>query len=281
MTGLAVSTVGLVHVYRTEGHDVAGLSGVDLFIAPGEMLALLGPSGAGKSTLLNLLGGLLRPSAGRIRIGDRELTKLTARELDDLRGQDVVLVVQGAERNLLPFLSVRENVLLTQKLSKHPNLPDVDDVLTRAGIDGDADTRIDKLNPARAQLAAIAAATAAGPGLVLADEPTSRLDHASRDRVLDALTRLSADHGTTVVLVTHDPHVAAAMPRTVTIRDGRIGGEGRSGQEYAVVNADGSMTFPEHALRVLPPGTLVQVRDQDGELVLRPVETTTGGDADV
>lgn len=110
------------------------------------------------------------------------------------------------------------------------------------------------------------------PGLLLADEPTSQLDHGARDTVLDALAHTAATLGTTVVVVTHDPAVAAAFPRTVTIRDGRVGGEGRSGEEYAVVSADGSLPLPAEVLATVPPGTLVRVHHEEGgSWLLRPV----------
>lgn len=275
MRGLPITTNGLVHVYRTEGHDVAALAGVDLYVGAGQVMALLGPSGAGKSTLLQLLGGLFRPSAGRIRIGEHELTKLGRAELDVVRARSVAMLVQGGPRNLLPYLSPRENVALAQRLARRrgvDELPVADDLLDKVGLGRHADTRSDRLGPADKQLAAIAAAAAGGPGVLLADEPTAQLDHRSRDDVLEVLNGLSADHGTTIVLVTHDPHVAGVMPRTVTIRDGRIGGEGRAGQEYAVVTADGSLPLPAHALDALPPGTLVQVRDHDGGILLQPVD---------
>ena len=108
--GLSVRTRGLVHLYHSEGHDVAALSGVDLTVAAGEMVGLLGPSGAGKSTLLNLLGGLLRPSAGRIFIGGHELSALDDRQVDELRARRVSLMLQGAARNLLPYLTPWRNV---------------------------------------------------------------------------------------------------------------------------------------------------------------------------
>jgi energy-coupling factor transporter ATP-binding protein EcfA2 len=108
--------------------------------------------------------------------------------------------------------------------------------------------------------------------LLVADEPTSLVDHRARDAVLETIGRINRTLGTTVVLVTHDPAVAGQLPRTVTIRDGRIGGEGREGQEYAVVNVDGFLPLPAHVLVDLPPGTLLRVHREDGTYQLIPEE---------
>lgn len=271
MTGLPVRTHGLVHIYRAEGHDVAALSGVDLTVATGEQIALLGPSGAGKSTLLALFGGLLRPSAGRIHVGEHELSAMTEAEIDAFRAGDVGIVLQGAGRNHLPWLSIRGNIDFAQRPARRSgrDVPAVDDLLALLGLTDVADEQLDRLTPGQQQLAALGVALAGGPGLLLGDEPTSHLDHESRDVVLDALAQVGRTLGTTVVVVTHDPDVARSFPRTVTIRDGRVGGEGRSGEEYSVVAADGSLPLPPPALDAFPPGTLVRVHlDEDGQWLL-------------
>ena len=265
MTGLPVRTHGLVHIYRAEGHDVAALSGVDLTVAAGERIALLGPSGAGKSTLLALFGGLLRPSAGRIHVGDHELSVMSEAQVDAFRAQEVGIVLQGAARNHLPWLSVRGNIDFAQRSARRSGrtVPEVDDLLELLGLTDVADAPLDGLTPGALQLAALAVALASGPGLLLGDEPTSQLDHDARDVVLEAMAEVGRTLGTTIVVVTHDPDVAAAFPRTVTIRDGRVGGEGRSGEEYSVVAADGSLPLPPPALDAFPPGTLVRVHRAD------------------
>ena len=265
MSGLTVRTHGLVHIYRAEGHDVAALSGVDLTVAAGERIALLGPSGAGKSTLLALFGGLLRPSAGRIHVGDHELSAMTEAQIDGFRAGEVGIVLQGAARNHLPWLTVRGNVDFAQRPARRSGrpVPPIDELLALLRLSDVADRRLEGLTPGQLQLAALAVALAGGPGLLLGDEPTSQLDHDARDMVLEALAEVSADLGTTVVVVTHDPDVAAAFPRTVTIRDGRVGGEGRSGEEYSVVAADGSLPLPPPAVEAFPPGTLVRVHRTD------------------
>jgi ABC-type lipoprotein export system ATPase subunit len=271
VSGVRVVTRGLVHIYRAEGHDVAALSGIDLVVAAGERLALLGPSGAGKSTLLTLFGGLLRPSAGRILVGEHEMAQLTEAQLDAVRGTEIGMVLQGAVRNLLPYLSARGNVEFAQAAARRRGreVPEVDEVLALVGFPGESvDSPLGQLTPGHLQLLAVAVAVSCRPGLLLGDEPTSQLDHDARDVVLDALAQVNEQWGTTVVVVTHDPEVAARMPRTITIRDGRVGAEGRAGEEFAVVSADGSVPLPPHALAALPPGSLLRVHQEDGRWVL-------------
>jgi putative ABC transport system ATP-binding protein len=270
--GLRVSTRGLVHIYRAEGHDVAALSGVDLTVNPGEVVGLLGPSGAGKSTLLTLFGGLMRPSAGRVLVGEHELSTMTEGDLDRFRAAEVGLVLQGAARNLLPYLTARQNVEFAQRSARKAGreVPPPGEVLELVGLDHEATAPLDSLPPGQLQLAALAVALASRPGLLLGDEPTSQLHHSSRDLVLDTLHRVNQEWGTTVVVVTHDPEVAARLPRTVTIRDGRVGGEGRSGEAYAVVSADGSLPLPPAAVGAFPPGALVRVHEVDGVWTLIP-----------
>ncbi|MEP9365355.1 ATP-binding cassette domain-containing protein [Nocardioides sp. CN2-186] len=275
-------TQGLVHIYRSEGHEVAALSGVGLDVAAGEMIGLLGPSGAGKSTLLNLLAGVFKPSAGKVFVGPLELSAATPRELDDMRARDVSLMLQGASRNLLPYLTAHENVGFAQGAARKAgkDLPDPDEVLATVGLGADAHRPLAELTPGHLQLAALAVAMAPRPGLLLADEPTSQLDHPARDLVLERMSAVNRELGTTVVLVTHDPDVAAYLPRTVTIRDGRVGGEGRSGEEYAVVTADGFLPLPLHVRENLQPGTLVRFHLVDGQYVLIADQQTGEGPDD-
>ncbi len=271
MHGLAIRTRGLVHIYHAEGHDVAALSGVDLDVAPGEMVGLLGPSGSGKSTLMSLLAGIFRPSAGKVFVGDHELSTAPPRDLDRLRATEVGLMLQGAVRNLLPHATPADNVRFAQHQARRDGrvLSDPGEVLADLGLAGDGDRPLDELTPGSLQLAAVAVAVSTRPGLLLCDEPTSQLDRAARDQVLDALAHVNRTCGTTVVLVTHDPDVARVLPRTVTIRDGRIGGEGRSGEEYAVVTADGFLPLLGHVRDRLPPGTLVRIHEVDDHFELR------------
>ncbi|WP_231482665.1 ABC transporter ATP-binding protein [Nocardioides sp. URHA0020] len=270
-----MSTQRLVHIYRSEGHEVAALSGVDLDVAAGEMVGLLGPSGAGKSTLLSLLAGVFRPSAGKVFVGPVELSAASPRQLDELRALEVSLMLQGAGRNLLPYFTPYENVRFAQGAARAAGkqLLEPAEVLGSVGLVAEAHRPLGELSPGHLQLAALAVAMAPQPGLLLADEPTSQLEHRARDLVLERMATLNRELGTTVVLVTHDPDVAAFLPRTITIRDGRVGGEGRSGEEYAVVTPDGFLPLPLHVREDLLPGTLVRFHLVDGSYVLIPEAT--------
>jgi ABC-type lipoprotein export system ATPase subunit len=275
MTGIPVSCHGLVHIYRLEGNDVVALTSVDLEVPAGQLVGLLGPSGSGKSTLISLLAGLQRPSAGRLRIGDTDVAALDEPGLDELRAGALGVVVQGAVANLLPYASAERNVGFAQRAARRRGAqpPSPREVLDLVGLAGAADAAPSTLTPGQLQRLAVAVGMAALPGLLLADEPTSQLDHRYRDEVIDAMHRLNDQVGTTVVAVTHDPAVAERMHRTITIRDGRVGAEGLAGEEYAVVGSDGSLQLPPELRDRLPAGTLVRVVPMpDGTVVLDPME---------
>jgi ABC-type lipoprotein export system ATPase subunit len=285
-TGLDAHCAGLVHLYTSEGSQVVALRGVDLDIDSGEMLALLGPSGTGKSTLLKLLGGLMAPTAGRIIVGGRDLTGLSPGELRMFRATEVGIVMQDAGTNLLPFATSEQNVWFAQlgaRRAKHP-VQDPAEVLDQLDLASLATERASRLSGGEQQLVALAVGVASSPRLLLVDEPTSQLDAEERDAAIALLRAINHELGSTVVIVTHDPAVAAAMPRTVTIRDGRVGAEGRHGEEFAVVASDGSLQLPPDVLEVLPPNTLVRIRRQPNGVDLRlasPEATgTTDEDAD-
>jgi putative ABC transport system ATP-binding protein len=263
----------VVHIYRGEAGDVVALAGVDLSIAAGEMIALVGPSGSGKSTLITLLAGLMRPSAGRVMIGTYDIGKLSDAEISRLRGTQIGVVLQGAARNLLPYASLSRNIWLAQTraaATKGVRLDDPERILDLVGLGGQGDALVGQLPPGARQRAALAVGIAAGPGLLLVDEPTSQLDTAGRDEVVHALETVNAERGTTIVVVTHDGEVGERLGRAVTIRDGRVGAEGRGGQDFAVVAGDGTIQLPPEVLGDFPPGTLFTVDRSDGAVTLVP-----------
>jgi ABC-type lipoprotein export system ATPase subunit len=150
-------------------------------------------------------------------------------------------------------------------------------VLDIVGLGDRATTALAALSPGQRQRLAVGVGLAARPGLLLLDEPTSQLDHEGRDEVLQAVTDINRDLGTTVVAVTHDPDVAVRLARTVTIRDGRVGAEGRRGEDFAVVARDGSLTLPPDILDTVPPGSLLRVTVVEGGIVrLERTQTESG-----
>ncbi len=267
--GIGVRCEGVVHIYPASGEgldDVVALRGIDLDVDPGEFVALLGPSGSGKSTVLGLLAGLLRPSAGRVLIGPHDVGRMAPRSLARLRGSVVALVLQNPSRNLLAYATVRQNVAFAAA----PAGGSEDELLEGLGLAALADRVTGRLSDGEQQCVAIAAALSSGAQLVLADEPTSQLDAAGREHVMQLLAQVHDEFGRTVVLVTHDSSVAARSARTVTIRDGRVGSEGVHGREYAVVGRDGSLQLPPELLEEFPPGTLLEVRRDGRDITLVP-----------
>ncbi len=260
--GVSVHLRGVVHLYEQAGEDVVALRGVDLDIGAGEMVAVLGPSGMGKSTVLRLLAGLIRPSAGQVLVDGVNLATQSAQELQALRALDVSFVLQDTRANLLPYADAVENVWFAQQGARGRGRTDLWDpgaLLDTLGLAEAVGRPVAQLPRGTQQLVALAAAVGTSARLLLADEPTSQLDAAARESVLALLRRINEQFSTTVVTVTHDPLVARAFPRTVTIRDGRVGAEGHRGEEYAVVDQGGSVQLPPDVLQVLQPGSRVRV----------------------
>ncbi len=260
---------GVVHLYRTfAGHDVVALRGVDLQIVPGERVAFLGPSGCGKSTLLTLLGGIQRPSAGRIFLGDHDISRLSERRLARVRSQVVSTMLQGATRNLLPYATASQNLTFARlglTAERRRELPQPRELLERVGLADQRDQAVRTMSGGQRQRLALACAVATGPQLLLADEPTSQLSHDDRVAVVDLLHGVGHDLGTTVVVVTHQDEVAATFPRTITMRGGRIGTEGRSGSEFAVLDEEGLLPLPDHLAQQWPAGTVVRLEATDDD----------------
>jgi len=201
--------------------ELTVVDAIDLAVAPGEFVAILGPSGSGKSTLLGLAAGLDRPSAGEVLLDGRPIQDLSEGELARLRRGRVGFVFQSFQ--LLGNLTALENVLLPLELGGHPApIPAARAMLAAVGLAEREHHRPAQLSGGEQQRVALARAFAPGPALLLADEPTGNLDGATGARVLELLAKLRADSGTTMVLVTHDPEVAARADRRIHLRDGRI-----------------------------------------------------------
>lgn len=215
--------------YRLGERDVAALRGVDLRIDAGEFVAIVGPSGSGKSTLLNLLGLLDRPSAGTLSLDGVNVAGLDEKEAADLRLRQIGFIFQAF--NLLASLRAWENVAVPAVLAGR-RLGAVREqcmeLLARVGLADRAEHFPSQLSGGQMQRVAIARALSLEPRVILADEPTGNLDSASGEEVVGLLRKVAADTGRTVVIVSHDPQVAAATDRQLTLRDGRLVDDARA-----------------------------------------------------
>ncbi len=223
--GAAVSARGVVHTYGRGARAVPVLRGVDLDIPAGGHVALQGPSGAGKSTLLSLLGGLEAPRQGELRVGDVDLRSLRGGRLAAYRRVLVGFVFQHF--GLVEVLTARENVMLALSLAGAPprqRRRRADEMLGAVGLSHRADHRPAQLSGGEQQRVAIARALANQPRLLLADEPTGNLDEESTERVLALLDDAVANHGCTLVVVTHNPLVARRAGVRLQLRDGVVHG---------------------------------------------------------
>jgi putative ABC transport system ATP-binding protein len=212
---------GVAKFFQRGPSTVRALDGVDLEIEAGEFVALEGPSGSGKTTLLQLLGALDRPSAGDIVFEERDLGSLPDRKLADLRLRSFGFVFQ--QFNLIPTLTAVENVevkLAPVGGGRERALRLLDEV----GLSGRADHLPAHMSGGEQQRVAIARALSVDPRVVLADEPTGNLDTATGGEIIDLLAGLAAEHGSTVIVATHDAELAARAPRRLAMRDGRLVG---------------------------------------------------------
>ncbi len=267
----------LFKVHRTAEGDAAALQGLSLEAPAGEMLAVLGPSGSGKSTLLRILAGLERPSAGRAEVAGADIGRLRTGRAARHRRALIGLVGQSAHRALPPTLTLAEAVALPLGLRRVPRAEAharAGELLERTGLLGVRDAHPDEISGGERQRAAVCAAVAHRPRVVLADEPTGELDaHASRE-VLALLASLAGD-GACVLLVTHDPAGAEAADRVVRIRDGRIAQEGQEHDAMLVVGRGGWLQIPERLLAAAGIGRHARARSAGGGILLEaPVGAT-------
>jgi lipoprotein-releasing system ATP-binding protein len=214
---------GLTKSFQHMGRTLDVLRGIDLNVYSGQILAIVGPSGAGKSTLLHCVGTLDLPSSGRIRLGKEELTTMSNSRLAAVRNRDIGFVFQF--HHLLPEFTALENVMipgLIQGRSRREMEKRATALLEEVGLVQRATHRPGELSGGEQQRVAVARALALDPKLVLADEPTGNLDTATSDAIHDLFFQINREHGTTIIVVTHNPTFAERMPRVVRMRDGVV-----------------------------------------------------------
>ena len=244
----------LVRIYKTEGVEVVALQGLDLLIEKGELIAVVGASGSGKSTLLNVLSGLDVPTAGLARVAGTDLLAMTAKDRLRYRREVVGFIWQQTARNLLSYLTARENVRLPMRLAgRRARVARADELLDLLGVGYCAGRRPGEMSGGEQQRVAIAVALANSPEVILADEPTGELDSENSEQVFAALRQANRELGVTAVVVTHDSLVSEQVDRTVGIRDGRTSSETLRrassdgeiiAEEYAVLDRVGRLQLP-------------------------------------
>ena len=274
----------LTKVYTTGEIETVALSGLDLEVRQGEVLAIVGPSGSGKSTLLNILGGLDRPTSGGVTVGGVELLDLTPDGLMRYRRDVVGFVWQQNARNLLPYLTALHNVQLPLQLrgveprERHARACEL---LDAVGMADRVDHRSDALSGGEQQRVAVAIALANGPGLLLADEPTGSVDSQTAGVIVDLFRSLASRYGVTVAVVTHDTAIAQHVDRTVAIYDGRTSFERvrrTAGdlvvghEEYVVVDGDGRLQLPPELVERLGLAGRARIHLADDHLEIWPEE---------
>ena len=294
----------LVKIYKTKETEVVALQGLDLTIDKGEMMAIIGNSGSGKTTLLNMLGGLDRPSAGKLIVDGNELLKFNDKQLIKYRRETVGFIWQNNARNLIPYLNARENVELPLILSGKPSRTlKALELLEMVGLSHRKNSKLNQLSGGEQQRVAIAIALANNPKIILADEPTGAVDTKTANQVLDVFRNMNKMLGVTVIIVTHDRNIASKVNRVVSIRDGRtssefirkksyaeeleemkngavFNGENGTHEELAVLDKFGRLQIPDEYIEALglKGKNKVKVVIEEGKIVLLPPDKVTQND---
>lgn len=280
----------LVKIYKAADLEVVALQGLDLTVEDGELMGIIGNSGSGKSTLLNMLGGLDRPSAGKLFVAGKNLFRLTQAELIQYRLRTVGFVWQNNARNLIPYLSAQQNVELPMLIAGQRKRDRAGELLEIVGLGHRKKNKLNELSGGEQQRVAIAIALANQPKLLLADEPTGSVDSRTAAMILDLFQDLNRSMGLTVVIVTHDLEIARKVDRVVAIRDGKTSSEilrrssageegeetGRSDievethEEWAVLDQAGRIQIPQEYLQEIGADGKMKIELEEGRIVLYP-----------
>lgn len=289
MGEIMVRADGLVKIYKTKETEVLALQGLDLIVEEGELTALIGNSGSGKSTFLNMIGGLDRPSAGSLVVADRNLFTLSERELVAYKRDTVGFIWQNNARNLLPWMTALENIILPMRLSGGKQKRErALELLERVGLSAKKHSLLNTLFGGEQQRIAIAIALANSPRLLLADEPTGSVDSKTADYIFHIFTELNKE-GQTILIVTHDVALSKKVRRVAAIRDGKISSERilrekytdrlkestidwrteDTQEEYAILDKAGRVQIPKEMLSGLQlPDNKVKLDMRDGKIVI-------------
>ena len=274
MSEIMVQADNLVKIYKTKDIEVVALQGLDLTVEKGEFMAIIGSSGSGKSTFLNMLGGLDRPSAGKLFVDGKNLFTMTENELVDYKRETVGFVWQNNGRNLIPYLTAYENIMMPMQLGgrklRHSR-ERAAMLLDLVGLSSKKNNRLSTMSGGEQQRIAIAIALANEPRVLLADEPTGSVDSQTAMYIYEVFKRLNQELKQTIIVVTHDVSLSKHVQRVAAIRDGKISSEKilredfeqrlkEAGQvadwhyeeetqeEYAIVDRSGRVQLPREML---------------------------------
>lgn len=285
----------LVKIYKTKDIEVLALQGLELQIDKGELMAIVGNSGSGKSTFLNMIGGLDRPSAGRLIVDGKDLFKLSEKQLVEYKRSTVGFVWQNNARNLLPYMTALQNVQVPMMFDSNGKKEQrALELLEMVGMSHRKHSKLRQLSGGEQQRIAIAIALANNPKILLADEPTGSVDVKTGAYILDMFRDINRNTGLTIVIVTHDPSMARKVDRVVSIRDGKISSERLLKQsyrermeslaatmdteatqdEYTILDRAGRLQIPRELLAQMNlSGNKVHIEAKDGGIFIRPPES--------
>ncbi len=284
---------GLVKIYKTDEVEVLALQGLDLEIKKGELVAIIGKSGSGKSTLLNMIGGLERPTAGRLYVDGHDLFAMNEKGLVEYRKKDVGFVWQNSGQNLFPYFTALQNVeapMYFDRMSQKERKKKAMKLLEMIGIDHKANSYPSQMSGGEQQRVAIAVALAHDPKILLADEPTGAVDSKTSNMIQDIFRKLNEELGITIIIVTHDLSLANKVSRVIMIADGKISTEKimkeeykknldsltteslaavESHEEYSVLDKAGRVQLSEDVLNLAGIDTKkVKVEVSDGKIII-------------
>jgi putative ABC transport system ATP-binding protein len=276
----------LIKVYTIAGLEVQALQGLDLTVAPGELTGIVGASGSGKSTLLNILGGLDRPTAGRVLVDNQNLLKLSDHAMNAYRRRTVGFVWQQGTRNLMPYLTALENVQLPLTLAGtlgKSARAHAQHLLKLVGLDDRQQHHVAQLSGGEQQRVAIALALVNQPKLLLADEPTGEVDNATAHVIYDIFRNLNHELGLTILIVSHDAGIAQFVNRVIAVRDGKLATESvrRTSHEgadthveWVVLDSAGRLQVPQDYLQHFNIKRRAELELTDDGILIRPVTHT-------
>jgi ABC-type lipoprotein export system ATPase subunit len=305
--GALIVCENLVKIYKVADLEVVALQGLDIIVPRGEVLGIVGTSGSGKSTLMNILGGLDRPSAGRVNVDGIDLLSLSDSALNQYQRNKVGFVWQQTSRNLIPYLTALENIEMPMTMAWVTN-PKIkrewaEELLNAVGLFERRSHNLTQLSGGEQQRVAIAVALANKPVLLLGDEPTGEVDSVTAQAIMDTFRHLNERMDLTTIIVTHDPRIAEQVDRVVAIRDGKIStetirqvsqlehamtGEHAEGEdleftrrpdkvqitfdEFVVLDSAGRLQIPKELREELGIGKRAYLESGDQCIIIRPVE---------